>query len=207
MKRIMIGNICFHAAVGTDRYRIRIRVDPIWYGYLLLPTWTQTVVILPLRSFELFAASCHCYTDAITTRYHHVEECEEYAMLRRWEYLSWQWRRGEILTFQISLRNQWLQAGLGFAFRNSRNGGLVALPWLLTFQTIAVPPHITSQSTDLTQSRLKRQEGQQKKNAMASTILPLELVDRCIGSPIWVLMKNEREFTGTLMGFDDYVSE
>jgi len=41
---------------------------------------------------------------------------------------------------------------------------------------------------------------------MASTILPLELVDRCIGSPIWVLMKNEREFTGTLMGFDDYVS-
>lgn len=41
---------------------------------------------------------------------------------------------------------------------------------------------------------------------MASTILPLELVDRCIGSPIWVVMKNEREFTGTLMGFDDYVS-
>ncbi|GFZ44136.1 hypothetical protein JCM24511_01857 [Saitozyma sp. JCM 24511] len=39
---------------------------------------------------------------------------------------------------------------------------------------------------------------------MASTILPLELVDRCIGSSIWVLMKNEREFTGTLMGFDDY---
>lgn len=42
---------------------------------------------------------------------------------------------------------------------------------------------------------------------MASTILPLELVDRCIGSSIWVLMKNEREFVGTLMGFDDYVSK
>ncbi|BEI84109.1 hypothetical protein CcaverHIS002_0407130 [Cutaneotrichosporon cavernicola] len=41
---------------------------------------------------------------------------------------------------------------------------------------------------------------------MASTILPLELVDQCIGSPIWVVMKNEREFTGTLMGFDDYVN-
>jgi U6 snRNA-associated Sm-like protein LSm5 len=41
---------------------------------------------------------------------------------------------------------------------------------------------------------------------MASTILPLELVDRCIGSQIHVIMKNEREFTGTLMGFDDYVS-
>lgn len=47
---------------------------------------------------------------------------------------------------------------------------------------------------------------QQPATTMASTILPLELVDRCIGSPIWVVMKNEREFTGTLMGFDDYVS-
>ncbi|KAL7421530.1 hypothetical protein Q5752_003299 [Cryptotrichosporon argae] len=41
---------------------------------------------------------------------------------------------------------------------------------------------------------------------MASTILPLELIDRCIGSPIWVVLKNDREFTGTLMGFDDYVN-
>lgn len=63
---------------------------------------------------------------------------------------------------------------------------------------------------------------------MASTILPLgtcldwrscqsltrdvcavraELIDRCIGSRIWVVMKSEREFTGKLLGFDDYVSE
>ncbi|ODN79998.1 hypothetical protein L202_03864 [Cryptococcus amylolentus CBS 6039] len=41
---------------------------------------------------------------------------------------------------------------------------------------------------------------------MAETILPLELIDKCIGSPIWVLMKNEREFSGTLMGFDDFVN-
>lgn len=34
-----------------------------------------------------------------------------------------------------------------------------------------------------------------------------ELIDRCIGSKIWVIMKSDREFTGTLMGFDDYVSE
>ncbi|CCV00406.1 unnamed protein product [Malassezia sympodialis ATCC 42132] len=39
-----------------------------------------------------------------------------------------------------------------------------------------------------------------------ATILPLELVDRCIGSRIWVVMKSEREFVGTLLGFDDYVS-
>ncbi|WFD24777.1 hypothetical protein MEQU1_003482 [Malassezia equina] len=37
-----------------------------------------------------------------------------------------------------------------------------------------------------------------------ATILPLELVDRCIGSRIWVVMKSEREFVGTLLGFDDY---
>ena len=59
---------------------------------------------------------------------------------------------------------------------------------------------------------------------MASQILPLgayslqlfspystkhtvELIDRCIGSRIWVIMKGDREFTGTLLGFDDFVSE
>jgi hypothetical protein len=38
-------------------------------------------------------------------------------------------------------------------------------------------------------------------------ISPSELIDRCIGSRIWVVMKNDREFTGTLLGFDDFVSE
>jgi len=33
-----------------------------------------------------------------------------------------------------------------------------------------------------------------------------ELIDKCIGSRIWVIMKGEREFVGTLSGFDDYVS-
>lgn len=35
-----------------------------------------------------------------------------------------------------------------------------------------------------------------------------ELVDKCIGSRIWVIMKsNEKEFVGTLLGFDDFVSK
>ncbi|WFD47102.1 RNA-binding protein lsm5 [Malassezia furfur] len=42
--------------------------------------------------------------------------------------------------------------------------------------------------------------------AGAATILPLELVDRCIGSNIWVVMKTQREFVGKLLGFDDYVN-
>ncbi|CAG8624951.1 9537_t:CDS:2 [Ambispora gerdemannii] len=35
-------------------------------------------------------------------------------------------------------------------------------------------------------------------------LLPLELIDKCIGSKIWVIMKSEKEFTGILRGFDDY---
>ena len=35
----------------------------------------------------------------------------------------------------------------------------------------------------------------------------VEQIDRCIGSRIWVIMKNDREFTGTLLGFDDFVSK
>lgn len=60
---------------------------------------------------------------------------------------------------------------------------------------------------------------------MASQLLPLELIDRCVGSPIWVIMKGDKgacwllatpttpptysdaEFSGTLLGFDDFVSE
>lgn len=34
----------------------------------------------------------------------------------------------------------------------------------------------------------------------------LELIDSCIGSKIWVVMKSEKEFTGTLKYFDDYVN-
>jgi U6 snRNA-associated Sm-like protein LSm5 len=41
---------------------------------------------------------------------------------------------------------------------------------------------------------------------MSKTILPLELVDKCIGSRLYILMKNEKEFLGTLKGFDDFVN-
>ncbi|KAF8445348.1 hypothetical protein BGX38DRAFT_1195390 [Terfezia claveryi] len=39
----------------------------------------------------------------------------------------------------------------------------------------------------------------------ASTLLPLELIDKCVGSRIWVVMKGDKEFSGMLVGFDDYV--
>jgi LSM domain len=37
-------------------------------------------------------------------------------------------------------------------------------------------------------------------------ILPLELIDKAIGSQIWILMRGTKEIVGTLRGFDDYVS-
>jgi hypothetical protein len=41
---------------------------------------------------------------------------------------------------------------------------------------------------------------------MATRILPLELIDKAIGSKIWILMRGTKEIVGTLRGFDDYVS-
>jgi len=34
----------------------------------------------------------------------------------------------------------------------------------------------------------------------------VELIDKCIGSRLWILMKANRELVGTLRGFDDYVN-
>ena len=41
---------------------------------------------------------------------------------------------------------------------------------------------------------------------MANRILPLELIDKAIGSQIWILMRGQTELVGTLRGFDDYVN-
>ncbi|KAF2168821.1 hypothetical protein M409DRAFT_20837 [Zasmidium cellare ATCC 36951] len=41
---------------------------------------------------------------------------------------------------------------------------------------------------------------------MSSQLLPLELIDRCVGEKIWVIMKGDKEFSGTLQGFDDFVN-
>lgn len=39
-----------------------------------------------------------------------------------------------------------------------------------------------------------------------SQLLPSELIDRCIGSQIWVILKGDKEIVGTLRGFDVYVN-
>lgn len=32
------------------------------------------------------------------------------------------------------------------------------------------------------------------------------LIDKCIGSRMWVIMRGDKEIVGTLRGFDDYVN-
>mmetsp|Transcript_17868 Transcript_17868/g.44298 ORF Transcript_17868/g.44298 Transcript_17868/m.44298 type:complete len:93 (-) Transcript_17868:939-1217(-) len=49
-------------------------------------------------------------------------------------------------------------------------------------------------------------EGFGEDAPVVSQLLPLELVDKCIGSRIWVIMKGDKEFVGTIRGFDDYVN-
>lgn len=39
-----------------------------------------------------------------------------------------------------------------------------------------------------------------------SKVLPLDLVDKCIGSRMWVIMRGDREVVGTLRGFDEFVN-
>ena len=36
--------------------------------------------------------------------------------------------------------------------------------------------------------------------------MPSELIDCCVGSKIWVIMKGDKEIVGTLKGFDIYVN-
>lgn len=38
------------------------------------------------------------------------------------------------------------------------------------------------------------------------SVLPLEIIDRAIGSKIRILLTNSKEFLGTLIGFDDFVN-
>ncbi|XP_005095769.1 U6 snRNA-associated Sm-like protein LSm5 [Aplysia californica] len=42
--------------------------------------------------------------------------------------------------------------------------------------------------------------------ANPTQLLPLELVDKCIGSRIHIIMKNDKEIVGVLLGFDDFVN-
>lgn len=43
-------------------------------------------------------------------------------------------------------------------------------------------------------------------HAISNANFVSELVDKCIGSRIHIIMKNDKEMVGTLLGFDDFVN-
>lgn len=44
------------------------------------------------------------------------------------------------------------------------------------------------------------------KEEEVQTILPLEVIDKAVGTQVQVLLTNDKEFKGTLAGFDDFVN-
>lgn len=52
---------------------------------------------------------------------------------------------------------------------------------------------------------VKQEDGGQE-TAVVAQLLPLELIDRCIGSKIHIILRGDKEIVGTLRGFDDYVN-
>ena len=43
-------------------------------------------------------------------------------------------------------------------------------------------------------------------NVDPQSLLPLELIDKCIKSKLWIIMRNDKELVGTLLGFDEFVN-
>eukprot|EP00662_Eupelagonemidae_sp_cell21_P023990 gene23990-2733_t len=41
---------------------------------------------------------------------------------------------------------------------------------------------------------------------MAGVFMPLELVDKCVGSRVWCILKSEKEIVGLLKGFDPFLN-
>lgn len=46
----------------------------------------------------------------------------------------------------------------------------------------------------------------QGQGSNVSHLLPAELIDRCIGSKVWIIMNGDKELVGTLKGFDVFVN-
>lgn len=61
-------------------------------------------------------------------------------------------------------------------------------------------------STAQLQSQSARPTHNQPEHVNKSHYLPLELIDKCMNQPIWILCKNHTEYSGILKGYDDYVN-
>lgn len=70
--------------------------------------------------------------------------------------------------------------------------------------TVNLSPTATATSPSINSDSATKINANANFNANANS--RVELIDKCINSRIWVVMKGDKEFTGTLLGFDDYVN-
>lgn len=76
---------------------------------------------------------------------------------------------------------------------------------LIYFKSVCRAPH---GRVEVRQSRTAKKLGIifGRSCNLLSSLLISELVDKCIGSRIHIVMKTDKEIVGTLLGFDDFVS-
>ena len=53
---------------------------------------------------------------------------------------------------------------------------------------------------------LPRNAARRLSDTAPGPLVRAELIDKCIGSRMWVIMRGDKELVGTLRGFDDYVN-
>ncbi|GMF65961.1 unnamed protein product [[Candida] boidinii] len=67
-------------------------------------------------------------------------------------------------------------------------------------------PQVASEQPVTAESASSTSTTSTTTSTTSSIVLPLELIDKCVNSKIWILMTDNREFTGVLNGFDDFVN-
>jgi len=89
--------------------------------------------------------------------------------------------------------------------RRSQTSPISAPPPFPSSSAVPVAPSPSPTDPDLPCHYRSTGDGAMSQNN-PSQLLPSELIDRCIGSKIWVIMKGDKELVGTLCGFDVYVN-
>ena len=49
-------------------------------------------------------------------------------------------------------------------------------------------------------------QNEQQDEVKTGQVFPLELLDMAINNKVWVIMREQQEFVGTLRGFDDFMN-
>ncbi|KAI1717835.1 ammonium transporter family domain-containing protein [Ditylenchus destructor] len=104
-------------------------------------------------------------------------------------------------------------AGIGVTLTFALVGGFISDMWK-GFKKFYGPPKRNAEEPEKSGEDCASDAGAVRQSNLMSAatatnpskLLPLELIDKCIGSKIWVIMKNDKEFVGTLVGFDPYVN-